>query len=83
MAASIDYLMAFLTIKTYFNLETSLSLPGVSLLYCTVATIGLILMFNILPETENRSLEDIERHFADDTKKWTDWRIPKHVKQVK
>lgn len=83
IAASVDYLMAFSTIKTYYNLETSLSLPGVSLLYCTVATLGLIVLFNILPETENRSLEDIERHFADDTKKWSDWQIPKHVRQAK
>lgn len=75
--------MAFATIKTYFNLETTLSLPGVTMLYCIVASLGLVLMYNILPETENRSLEDIERHFSDDKKKWCDWQIPKHVKQVK
>lgn len=28
-----------------------------------------------LPETENRSLEDIERHFSDKTKKLTDIHI--------
>lgn len=37
-------------------------------------------MFNILPETENRSLEDIERHYSDNSKPLCDWRIPKHVK---
>lgn len=39
-----------------------------------------MLMFNILPETENRSLEDIELHFSDDNKRLCDWHIPQHVK---
>lgn len=34
-------------------------------------------MFNILPETENRSLEDIEIHFSDKTKKITNYKIEK------
>lgn len=36
---------------------------------------SLIAMYFILPETENRSLEDIELHYADDTKKITDIHI--------
>lgn len=35
----------------------------------------MILMYFILPETENRSLEDIEMHYSDDTKKMTDIHI--------
>lgn len=35
----------------------------------------LIAMFFILPETEKRSLEDIELHYSDDTKKITDINI--------
>lgn len=81
LAAAINYIMAFITIKLYYNLETSLSITGVSLFYCVVATSGLILMYNILPETENRSLEDIETHFSDDSKKITDWHIPQYVKK--
>lgn len=34
-------------------------------------------MYNILPETENRSLEDIEIHFSDKTKKITNYKIAK------
>lgn len=73
--------MAFSTVKTYFNLETTLSLPGVAMFYCISATLGLVLMYKILPETENRSLEAIERHFSDDNKRLCDWQIPQHVKQ--
>lgn len=29
-------------------------------------------MYNILPETEGRTLEEIENHFADDNRKITD-----------
>lgn len=75
ISAAINYTMGFATIKTYYNLETSLSMPGVATFFCIVATVGLILMFNILPETENYSLEDIENHFSDNSKKITDWKI--------
>lgn len=34
-------------------------------------------MFFILPETENRTLEDIELHFSDNSKKITDRKIQK------
>lgn len=76
VAAAINYIMCFASTKTYYNLETSLSMPGIAMFYCVCATLGLILMFNIMPETEGRSLEDIELHFLDDGKKITDWYIP-------
>lgn len=59
----------------------TLSLPGVALFNCAIITYGLILMYKILPETENRTLEDIEMHFADESKKITDHKIPKKSKQ--
>lgn len=34
-------------------------------------------MYFILPETEGRSLEEIELHFSDNSKKITNRRIPK------
>lgn len=39
-------------------------------------------MFLILPETENRTLEDIESHFSDNTKGLTDRQIAKVVDVV-
>lgn len=50
-------------------------MPGVALFNCIIIGCGLILMYNVLPETENRTLEDIEIHFADNSKKLTDRRI--------
>lgn len=69
--------MGFITKKTYYNLEKTLSMPGVSLFYCIICGIGLIVMYLIMPETEDRSLEDIELHFADNSKMLTDRHIPK------
>lgn len=54
-----------------------MSLPGVSLFYCIISLFGLIISFFILPETENYTLEEIELHFMDNSKKITDWKIAK------
>lgn len=40
------------------------------------------LMYNILPETEARSLEDIELHYSDNAKGITDIHIQKKSKAV-
>lgn len=59
-------------------------MAGVSLLYCVVTGIGLIYAYFTLPETEGRTLEDIELHFADDSKKLTDLEIAKiYVQKTK
>lgn len=39
-------------------------------------------MYFILPETENYTLEDIELHFSDDSKKLTDLKIIKSNKMM-
>lgn len=80
IAAALNYLFGFVTKKTYYNLETTLSLPGTALFYCIVCGIGLIFTYNVLPETENRSLEEIELHFADNSKNLCDRNIVKKSK---
>ena len=52
-------------------------MAGVALFNTISIFLGFILMYKILPETENRTLEDIEMHFADKTKKLTDIKILK------
>lgn len=75
--SSFDYILTFITKRTYYNLETTLSLPGVSLLYLVISCAGLIYAYYVLPETNNRTLEDIELHFCDNSKKITDHKIVK------
>lgn len=78
LVAAVNYLLAFAATKTYYDLEMFLSLPGVLLLYGIIGIIGYVAMFYTLPETENRSLEDIERHFSDNSRSITDIHIKIH-----
>ncbi|XP_031636130.1 uncharacterized protein LOC116349018 [Contarinia nasturtii] len=77
IAAATNYVFGFVTKKTYHNLENTLSMQGTTMLYCMISGFGLVLTYFILPETENRSLEEIELHFADNSKSITDRKIPK------
>lgn len=69
--------MSFCATKIYFKFESIVSMPGLALFCCILTAIGLVVMYKILPETENRTLEEIERHFADDSKKITNHKIAK------
>lgn len=82
LTAALNYLLSFVATKTYYNLETSLSMPGVALFNCFIIAIGFVFMYFILPETEGKTLEDIELHFADKSKRLTDRQIRKMSKQL-
>ncbi|XP_031626287.1 facilitated trehalose transporter Tret1-1-like, partial [Contarinia nasturtii] len=75
VASAIFFVFAIIGSKTYYDLETAISLPGVSIMHACISFIGLILMYNILPETENITLEDIELHFSDNSKRIIDRKI--------
>lgn len=45
--------------------------------YAVVDVFGLLFVYFYLPETEKRTLEDIELHFSDNNKKLNDIKIPK------
>lgn len=40
LAAATNYILAFAATKSYYNLETTLSMPGVSLLYGIIGFLG-------------------------------------------
>lgn len=77
ISAAMSYAFGFISRRIYYNLETTLSLPGVSLFFSLVCGFGLVWMYLILPETENRTLEDIELHFSDNSKSITNHKIAK------
>lgn len=85
ITAALNYIMAFCTTKTYFNIETSLSLFGLITLYAVVDCIGLVYIYMFVPETERRTLEEIELHFSDNNKKLSDIKIKKNfdMRQVR
>lgn len=45
--------------------------------YAIIDVFGLMFIYFYLPETERRTLEDIELHFSDNNKKFSDRKIPK------
>lgn len=75
LIVTLSYAVSFTITKSYHILECVLSLPGMVLVSCSVVGGGLILMYYILPCTANHSLEDIEHHFSDNSKKITDRKI--------
>ena len=79
ISAALNYVCAFIATKTYLNVERDLGLPGASLFYAAFAIGGAMILFFILPETEGLTLEDIERHFAEEGRKVTDRKIKKYI----
>lgn len=64
VTVTINYLVVFLATKTYPWLESQLQMHGVLMLYFCFGASCLIFLYLFLPETENRTLEEIEHHFA-------------------
>ena len=58
-------------------MEEWLTLPGIITFYGVVGAIGYVAMYLTLPETEECTLEEIESHFSDNSRKLTDIRIRK------
>lgn len=67
--------MFFVSIKTYYDLEQCISLFGMICLYSVVGVIGTVFVYVFLPETEGKTLEEIEEHFSNNKLKLTDRKI--------
>lgn len=75
ITAACVHLMFFVSTKTYYNLETTVTLFGMICFYTLVAIAGALFIFNFLPETEGKTLEEIEAHFSDNSLKLRDYKI--------
>jgi len=64
ISSGIGYVSGFLSNKLFLSMLAALTLSGTIWFYSAVTLIGCIVLYFILPETENRSLVDIEAHFA-------------------
>ncbi|CAG9793502.1 unnamed protein product [Diatraea saccharalis] len=72
-AAAGNYIIMFVGSKTFLNFETHFALAGAFGIYAAFAYAGTIYLYFFLPETEGKTLQEIEgyysgkfRHFADD-----------------
>jgi hypothetical protein len=63
-ASSVGYIFGFLANKTHFSLVRGLTLAGTFWVYVGVSIVATIIFFFTLPETEGRTLLEINMHFA-------------------
>lgn len=63
-SGSIGYIFSFAANKTYFYILEALTLHGTFYLYGAVAFAGAIFLYFQLPETEGRTLHEIQQHYA-------------------
>ncbi|XP_073968910.1 facilitated trehalose transporter Tret1-like isoform X1 [Rhodnius prolixus] len=63
LASCFGYSLGFLVNKTYFLSVDLLTLHGVLGLYAAISLAGSLFYFLVLPETEGRSLEEVQAHF--------------------
>lgn len=64
MSASICYLLSFSASKTFLDLKESIGLYGIFMVNGAIGLAGMFFMYHFLYETEGRSLEEIEEHYA-------------------
>lgn len=71
LSSGAGYLFAFFANKLFLWMLKTLTLPGTFLFYSSISVIGCIIFYFTLPETEGRSLLEIEAHFSKKTPKQT------------
>lgn len=64
ISSGTGYAFGFLTNKLFLSMLNTLTMPGTFWFYSAVALIGALVLYFVLPETEGRTLMEIERHFA-------------------
>ncbi|XP_065212664.1 facilitated trehalose transporter Tret1-like isoform X2 [Planococcus citri] len=65
VTAAINFGVGFLLTKTYFDVVAIYTLPWTFIVYSSVGIIGIFYVYIYLPETENKTLQQIQKHFED------------------
>ncbi|XP_073832397.1 uncharacterized protein isoform X2 [Musca autumnalis] len=64
LVSGLGYIFGFLANKLFLQMLTLLTMPGTFWFYSAVAFVGCITLYFTLPETEGRTLGEIEAHFS-------------------
>lgn len=59
-----NFICFFIVVKTFVQMSLAIETFGVFLVYASIALIGTIILYLILPETKNRTLQQIEDGFS-------------------
>ncbi|XP_037947939.1 facilitated trehalose transporter Tret1 isoform X2 [Teleopsis dalmanni] len=68
LVSGVGYIFGFLANKLFLQMLTTLTMPGTFWFYSGVAFLGAVVLYFILPETEGRTLGEIEAHFSKKSK---------------
>lgn len=63
LCAALSYLLMFILTKSYLTIEITLTLEYTMLLFGGIGLFGLVYLYFYLPETENKTLLEIEEYF--------------------
>jgi hypothetical protein len=69
MAAASNYIVSFIAAKTYLSTEHSLQLYGSFWFFGIINCFCFAFLYFLLPETEGKTLEEIEHLFAGKTRR--------------
>lgn len=60
-----NFICFFIVVKTFVQLSAAIEIFGVFFVYAIIGLIGTIVLYSILPETKNKTLQEIEDGFSD------------------
>lgn len=69
LCTGISYIILFTLAKTYLFIESFLTLEYTMFLFSFIGINGIIYLYIYLPETENKTLLEIEEHFTSNSKR--------------
>lgn len=72
LAAAFSYVMLFIATKTNYNIEAALHLSGAFALYAICGFVGSVYLYFFLPETESKTLVEIEAYYKGNQKIFAD-----------
>lgn len=64
LSGGIGYIFGFASNKSFLTMINTFTLPGTFWFYGIMSLLGTVILYFTLPETEGRTLIDIENHFA-------------------
>lgn len=70
ISSALGYLIGFLSNKLFLSTESALTLSGTFWFYSGVTAVGSVILYFALPETENKSLLEIEACFDKDKREY-------------
>ncbi|CAG9112660.1 unnamed protein product [Plutella xylostella] len=83
LAAAGNYVITFIAAKTLINLETTVQLWGAFAVYAAFAFVGTVYLYFFLPETEGKTLQEIENYYNGEFRTFADDPVINYFKRFK